>query len=53
MFPLKFLLFILRMSKHEQRGDGKKKRERIPSRLCAFSAEPDMGLDLMNHEIMT
>ena len=28
-------------------------RERIPSRLHAVSAEPDPGLRLMNHEIMT
>ena len=28
-------------------------REWIPSRLHAVSAEPDMGLELMNYEIMT
>ena len=28
-------------------------RERIPSRLLTASAEPNMGLELMNHEIMT
>ena len=28
-------------------------RERTPSRLQAVSAEPDVGLDLTNHEIMT
>ena len=28
-------------------------RERIPSRLCAESAQLDTGLDPMNHEIMT
>ena len=28
-------------------------RERIPSRLFAISAEPAVGLDLMNHEIGT
>ena len=27
--------------------------ERIPSRLCAVSPEPDMGLKPMNCEIMT
>ena len=27
--------------------------ERIPSRLCTVSTEPDMGLDPTNHEIMT
>ena len=30
-----------------------RKRERIPTRLCAVSAEPNVGLDLTNHEIMT
>ena len=28
-------------------------RERIPSRPCAVSAEPDVGLEFMNCEIMT
>ena len=28
-------------------------RERIPNRLRAVSAEPGLGLDLMNHEITT
>ena len=29
------------------------RRERIPSRLQAVSTEPDVGLDLADHEIMT
>ena len=28
-------------------------RERIPSRLCTVSTEPDAGLEPMNHEIVT
>ena len=28
-------------------------KETIPSRLCAIGMEPDLGLDLMNREIMT
>ena len=28
-------------------------RERIPSRLHAFSAEPGAGLEPMNHEVTT
>ena len=28
-------------------------RERIPSRLCAVSMEPNGGLELKNQEIMT
>ena len=30
-----------------------RKRERIPSRLPAVGTEPDSGLDVANHEIMT
>ena len=30
-----------------------RERERIPSRLRAVSTEPNLGLDLMNREIMT
>ena len=35
------------------RRGAERRRERIPSRLQAKSAEPDMGLELTNHEIMT
>ena len=35
-------------------GSGRERgRERTPSRLRAVSTEPDMGLKLTNHEIMT
>ena len=34
----------------EREGDTESK---AGSRLCAVSTEPDMGLELMNHEIMT
>ena len=34
-------------------GQRERKRERLPSRLCAVSVEPDAGLDLTSHEIMT
>ena len=35
-------------------GRGSEKwRERIPDRLCTISAEPNVGLDLMNHKIVT
>ena len=36
------------MGRGRERG-----RERIPSRLHTVSTEPDVGLDLTNHEIMT
>ena len=35
-------------------GRGRERgRGRIPSRLCAVNAEPNVGLELMNCEIMT
>ena len=37
-----------------EKGRGRERqRERILSRLRAVSAEPDVGLDPMNREIMT
>ena len=41
------------MRVHAQGRNRERGRERIPSRLPAVSAEPDLGLDFMNHEIMT
>ena len=34
-------------------GGAEREGERIPSRLHTVSAEPEAGLELMNHEIMT
>ena len=35
-------------------GRGRERRaQRILSGLCAVSGEPDEGLELMNHEVMT
>ena len=34
-------------------GAEREGKQRIPSRLCADSSEPDVGLELMNCEIMT
>ena len=34
-------------------GGVEKRRERIPSRLCAVSIEPNAGLSPVNQEIMT
>ena len=39
---------VSKQGKGSERG-----RERIPSRLCPVSTEPDVGLKLMNREIMT
>ena len=38
-----------RVGEGQREGEG----ERIPSRLHTVSAEPDVGLDLTNQEIMT
>ena len=35
------------------RGGTDRGRERIPSRLCTVSTEPDVGLKHMNCEIVT
>ena len=34
-------------------GGAEREKERIPSRLHAASTEPNMGLKLMKHEIVT
>ena len=47
---LKVYLFAVR-EKVQVSGVGAK-GERIPSRFHAINTEPDMGLDLMAHEIM-
>ena len=54
-------LFILRERQRqhnwgrgrEKEGERGRERGRIPSRLHIVSPEPDSGLELMNHEIMT
>ena len=51
IFLFKMLIFFERVQVGEgQRAGG---RERIRSRLCTDSREPDAGLELMNCEIMT
>ena len=55
-FTLCFLSSLINLF-GERGGEGQRKgereRERIPSRLCTVSTEPDLGLELMNREIMT
>ena len=36
-----------------QAGEGQREEDRIRSRLCADSSEPNVGLELTNQEIMT
>ena len=42
-----------REKKHETGRDRERGRARIPGKLLAVSTEPNEGLELMNHEIMT
>ena len=42
-----------RDSKCVYMGEGQREKETEPSRLQAVSAEPNSGLNLTNHEIMT
>ena len=37
----------------ERAGEGQREGERFPSRLLTVSREPDVRLELTNHEIMT
>ena len=63
VIPIHFLKFIYfereRERQHEhkwRRGrerERERERERIPSRLQIVSTEPDLGLKLTDHEIMT
>ena len=53
------ILFFFSFFKEREReskckqGRGRERRERIPSRLCADSTEPHVGLNLKNLKIMT
>ena len=48
-----FLMFIY-LEREGERTQGRgRERERIPRRLHTVSADPNMGLELMNREIMT
>ena len=50
----KFFLSLFILRDRESRGGAEKRgRERNPSRLRAVSEEPDVGPELMSHEIMT
>ena len=54
VFFFKFIyLFWEREHEWAQAGEGQKEGDGIPSRLCAISTEPDVGLEPTNCEIMT
>ena len=41
------------MGEVQRERERERERERLPSRLHTASTEPDMGLQLINHEVMT
>ena len=45
-------MFIYFERDSTSRGGAEREGERIPSRLCTISTEPDVGLELTNPEIM-
>ena len=51
---LSLFIYFERQGERESRGEAEREdRERIPSRFQAVSTEPDVGLELMNCEIIT
>ena len=48
-----YLCILRRETEHMSGGWTERVEERIPSRLHSVSAEPNMGLEPMNCEIMT
>ena len=53
-FKLIYLVLTERERERESTSRGGAERsDRIPSRLHAIRAEPDVGLEPMNYEIMT
>ena len=48
-----FFKFVALFREREQGRDREREKERIPSRLRTTSAEPKVGLEPTNHEIMT
>ena len=48
-----FNVYLFLRESESKHGRGRERgRERIPSRLCTVSSEPDVGLKLINYEIM-
>ena len=45
--------FIQRVRERERKRGREGGREKVPSKLCTVSVEPDVGLDPINREIMT
>ena len=52
-FFLMFIYFLERKRERTSREGAEIGGQRIQSRLCTDSREPDAGLELTNHEMMT
>ena len=52
-FFLSLFIYLGGEYTHEWGRGREREGERIPSRLCAVSTQPDSGLSLSNHEIVT
>ena len=52
-FFLFIYLFILRERESTSEGGEKRGEDKIPSRLCTASTEPNAWLKITSHEIMT
>ena len=57
-FSFSFLIYLKRERERERErernaGGEERKGERIPSKHCTVSAEPNAGLELVNREVMT
>ena len=48
-----FIYLFLRERERERERGSRRGRERIQRRLCSFSTEPDLGLELRNHKTKT
>ena len=54
IFFFVFNVYLFFREREHKQGRGRERgRQRIQSRLCTVSAKPSMGLQPMNHEIMT
>ena len=53
MYICMYVCVCVREKERERERERERKEGRIPDGLCTVNAEPDMGFDLTNQEIMT